>query len=73
MFQAYEKQWGKDTFWSAELRNHIYFQFANWSFFTTYKQILDQIKAADIADYTNSKMSKAYKVKAVLLPESFKK
>ncbi|HCU43921.1 MAG TPA: insulinase family protein [Sphingobacterium sp.] len=73
IYQAYEKQWGKDTFWSAELRNHIYFQFANWSFFTTYKQMLDQIKAADIADYTNSKMSKAYKVKAVLLPESFKK
>jgi len=73
MHQVYDKQFGKDTFWSAELRNHIYYGFGTWSFFTSYKQMLDQIKAADIADYAKQKLNKAYKVKAVLLPENLKK
>lgn len=72
MIQAYDKQFGKETFWSAELRNHLYFQFADWKYFTNYKNLVLGITAKDISEWVQHKMLNAVKVKAVLMPESFK-
>lgn len=73
MIQTYANQYNKETFWSAELRNHIYFQFANWNYFTDYKKMVQAISAADISTWTQEKVNKATQVKAVLMPERFKK
>lgn len=73
MIQAYEKMYNKETFWSAELRNHIYFQFDNWSYFTDYKTMVNGITAEAISKWTQNKVIDARQVKAVLMPEHFKK
>lgn len=73
MLQSYNKQKDKDTFWSAELRNHIYYQFADWRFFTEYEQLLNRIKAEDISKRVQDKILNAVRIKAVLMPENIKK
>lgn len=73
MLQSYEKQFDKDTFWSAELRNHIYFGFSNWDYFTSYKDMVNAITAKEISQFVDSKINKANNIKAVLMPEELKK
>ncbi|MCA5006626.1 M16 family metallopeptidase [Sphingobacterium bovistauri] len=68
MQQAYKKQYDKDTFWSAELRNHVYFNFSNWDYFTQYEKILNAITAEQMSRYIHDKILKAKQIKAVMMP-----
>lgn len=72
MLQTYEKQYDKDTFWSAEIRNHIYFGFPNWNYFTAYQSMLDSISAEQIRVFVKNKIIKAKNIEAVLMPEKLK-
>ena len=70
--QDYKKQYEKETFWSAELRNHLYYNFSNWDYFTKYDELLDNITGSDISNRIKSKVIGASRVKAILLPETNK-
>lgn len=71
MLQSYKKQFGKNSFWSAELRNHIYFGFSSWDYFTKYSDMLDGLNSADVSKFVDHKILKAKNIKAVLMPENF--
>ncbi|WP_079640718.1 M16 family metallopeptidase [Sphingobacterium nematocida] len=73
MQQSYDKQYDKDTFWSAELRNHVYYKFSNWNYFTSYTDMLQSISAQDVSHMVADKILKAKNIKAVLMPENLKK
>ena len=68
LLQDYQKQFDKDTFWSAELRNHVYFKFSNWDYFTGYEKMLDGITGEQISHYVNDKILKAKQIKAIMMP-----
>ncbi|WP_223815275.1 MULTISPECIES: M16 family metallopeptidase [Sphingobacterium] len=72
MLQDYNKQFDKNSYWSAELRNHIYFGFKSWDYFTKYNSMLDALTAKDVSHFVENKILKAKKIKAVLMPEKSK-
>ncbi|WP_437920334.1 M16 family metallopeptidase [Sphingobacterium sp. LRF_L2] len=69
---SYNKQKEKETFWSAELRNHLYYNFADWSYFTDYAQLLENLTVEDISQTIKNIVTKGKKVQAVLTPEDKK-
>ena len=73
MIQAYNKQKDKDTFWSAELRNHVYFGFSNFDYFNNYEKMVNGITTSDMAKFIKHNIVKANVVKAVMMPENSKK
>mgnify|MGYP003574926812 FL=1 len=66
---TYEKQKNKETFWSAELRNHIYYRFKDWSLFTKYPDMVNKIQSKDISQAIKKLLLQGTKVTAVLAPE----
>ena len=66
---TYDKQKDKETFWSAELRNHIYYHFKDWSLFTKYPEMVSKIQAKDISQAIKNLLLQGTKVTAVLTPE----
>lgn len=66
----YQKQYSKGTFWSAQLRNHFYFGFKDWSYFTNYNNMLDNITAEQLSKLTREKLLKSHKIQAVLMPSN---
>lgn len=66
---TYDKQKDKETFWSAELRNHIYYNFKDWSLFTRYPEMVNKIQSKDISQAIKKLLLQGTKVTAVLTPE----
>jgi len=66
---TYDKQKDKETFWSAELRNHIYYNFKDWSLFTKYQEMVNKIQSKDISQAIKKLLLQGTKVTAVLTPE----
>jgi zinc protease len=70
---GYKKQAGKNLFWSSSLRNQFYFGFKDYSFFNDYENMINKITPAMIADYAKKYLIETPGIKAVLMPENFKK
>lgn len=66
---TYDKQKDKETFWSAELRNHIYYRFKDWSLFTKYQEMVNKIKSKDISQAIRKLLLEGTKVTAILTPK----
>ncbi|WP_379084045.1 hypothetical protein [Pedobacter sp. UC225_65] len=70
---SYKKQAGKNLFWSSSLRNQFYFGFKDYSFFNDYENMINKITPAMVADYAKKYLVETPGIKAVLMPENFKK
>ncbi|QBQ40398.1 insulinase family protein [Sphingobacterium psychroaquaticum] len=67
---AYDKQKDKETFWSAELRNHLYNGYEDWSYFTRYAEMVEGIQEQDISQAVKQLILEGKTVRAVLVPHS---
>ncbi|MFD2554250.1 M16 family metallopeptidase [Sphingobacterium tabacisoli] len=65
---TYDKQKDKETFWSAELRNHLYNGYKDWSYFTQYSEMLEKITADTISTAVQSLILQGKTVRAILSP-----
>lgn len=70
---SYKKQAGKNLFWSSSLRNQFYFGFKDYRFFNDYENMINQITPAMISAYAKKYLIETPGIKAVLMPEDFKK
>ena len=68
LFLSYQKQETKNTFWSSNLRNHIYYDFRSFDFFTNYETMLNAISAESISEYASYYFKESKQIKAILKP-----
>lgn len=71
--ESYKKQAGKNLFWSSSLRNQFYFGFKDYSYFNEYESMVNSITPKMIAAYAQKYLIQTPVIKAVLMPEDFKK
>ncbi|MGX5690050.1 M16 family metallopeptidase [Arcticibacter tournemirensis] len=73
LLDEYKKQSEKNSFWSSNLRNHFYYGFKNWDYFTGYEKMLSSITPQMISELAKKYLVETPCIKAVLMPENLKK
>lgn len=68
MANAYQKESQRNTFWTSELRNHLYQGYSNWLYITNFDEILGQIDHHTVAEFLKEHMQSSMQIEAVLLP-----
>ncbi|MDQ7948679.1 MAG: insulinase family protein, partial [Pedobacter sp.] len=71
--ESYKKQAGKNLFWSSSLRNQFYFNFRDFSYFNNYENMVNSITPDMISAYAKKYLIQTPSIKAVLMPENYKK
>ena len=67
---AYVTESQRNTFWTSELRNHLYQEYTNWSYLTDFQRMLGAITPGDVMRFMDRHLGTALHIEAVLLPES---
>jgi zinc protease len=73
LLDQYKKQAGKNTFWSAGLRNHFYYGFTGWDYFNDYEKLLNNVSAAQVSALADKYLVRTPCIKAVLMPAGYEK
>ncbi len=69
LLEERKKDIKRNTFWSAELRRHFYYDLAGWEYFTDYEKLLNGITAADLSRDVQKYLVQQPKIKAILMPK----
>lgn len=62
----------KNSFWSTSIRNSIYNEEENWSYFEQYEQLVNRLTVDELAAFIQSSLLEEPMVKGVLYPKTYK-
>lgn len=66
--KAYEREVRTNTFWSSELRNHLYQGYENWAYLENFGNLIQAVGVQDLKAYMDHYLLSGKRIEAVLLP-----
>lgn len=66
---SYLSESQRNTFWTSELRNHIYQGYTHWRYLTDFDAMLENIRVEDIGRFIGEHLDHSLQIEAVHLPD----